>query len=244
MAVVYEIKNKITGKKYIGKAINVERRWWEHLNNARRGKHHPLYDAISKYGQESFEFSILEEVSLELIDQREVELIKEHNTLHPNGYNLAIGGTGGNTRKGMSLEQQEAYNKKLKKTAKENIRNGVGIAAKSVKGKHITETCPEIAQKWKKNYEKGQQAKSIRYANGNFTDREKAGYRKLSTLRQGGNNPRAAKIQCVETGEVFNSMSEAVKYYGLASRMSIQTSIKTKRPSKNPQIKNLTFQYA
>lgn len=243
MAVIYKIEHRQTARKYVGKAINVERRWWEHLNNVKKGKQHPLYDAIRKYGQDAFIFEILEEVPEQDLNRREIELIQELKTVYPAGYNLAEGGEGGNTKKGMTREQKLEFSKKISKAAKQNVVQGVGICAKSVKGKHITETCPEIAEKWKVNYVKGQERKAERYVKGDFTLAEIQGYRKLSVIRKGANNPRAAKIECMETGDVFGSMSEAVQYYKLNSRTPIQTTIKTGKPSATEAIQGLTFKY-
>lgn len=243
MAVIYKIEHIETKKKYIGKAINAERRWREHLNNVKKGKQHPLYNAIRKHGQNAFNFKILETVSEQELNQREIELIQEYNTMYPTGYNLAEGGTGGNTKKGMTEEQKVVYKTTQSENAKQRIKLGIGITAKSKKGVHITEICPEIAEKWKINYSKGQKQKSKRRLEGNFTQSELEGYKKLSELRKGGNNPRAAKIICIQTGRIFNSMSEAMQYYNLKSRTSIQTTIKTNKPSNAEAIKGLTFKY-
>lgn len=243
MAVIYKIEHIATRRTYIGKAQNVDRRWWEHLNNVRKGKKHPLYDAIRKYGVDAFNFEVIDTVAEQEVNQREIELIKENNTMYPAGYNLAEGGTGGNTRQGMTEDQKIQYSAQQSKSAKQRVAQGIGISAKSVKGKHITETCPEIAEKWKANYIKGQNQKSKRYAEGNFTSAEIEGYKKLSTIRKGGNNPRAAKIVCVETREVFGSMSEAMQHYKLNSRTPIQTTIRTGKISSNKLIEGLSFQY-
>lgn len=243
MAVIYKIEHRQSARKYIGKATNVERRWQEHLRNVEKNKQHPLYDAIRKYGKDAFRFEVVEEVLEEELNRREIELIQEYNTLYPSGYNLAEGGSGGNTRKGMTEKQKIGYSVKQSKAAKQKVSLGIGIAAKSVKGKHITEVCPEIAEKWEINYKKGQQSRTERYKRGIYTEQELEGYKKLSQLKRGGNNPRAAKIECIETGNVFSSMSEAVSFYGLKSRTPIQTTIKTGKPSTTKAIRGLTFKY-
>lgn len=37
---VYAITNTATGKRYIGSAVNIKKRWREHLHNLRKNKHH------------------------------------------------------------------------------------------------------------------------------------------------------------------------------------------------------------
>lgn len=59
------IRNVQTGRYYIGSAKNIEKRWGVHLCQLRHGKHHSrkLQRAWNKYGESSFIFSIVEEVS-------------------------------------------------------------------------------------------------------------------------------------------------------------------------------------
>ena len=59
---IYMILNKVNGKIYIGKAIDIERmRWEQHKRRLRDNKHDNkhLQNAWNKYGEINFEFSIL-----------------------------------------------------------------------------------------------------------------------------------------------------------------------------------------
>lgn len=88
---IYIITNKINGKQYIGQTIHPDKRWWEHCRRAiTKYDSYPIHLAISKYGKENFEFQVLEWTKE--YDRREDELIKEFNTIVPNGYNLITGG--------------------------------------------------------------------------------------------------------------------------------------------------------
>ena len=51
-----------------------------------------LYNAMGEYGIENFKMSIIEKVSEDQLDEREIHWIKELNTMHPNGYNNQSGG--------------------------------------------------------------------------------------------------------------------------------------------------------
>lgn len=107
--IIYLIRNKITGSKYIGQTIQSLRvRWNDHVRNA-FGKVYrtPLYAAIRKRGIDSFTIECLEtvyendEISLaNKLNEREIYFIKIHNTFISNnpetGYNLTTGG--GNCR--------------------------------------------------------------------------------------------------------------------------------------------------
>lgn len=71
---IYEIRNKITGHCYIGSSIDVRNRRYRHVYALRRGEHHSpvLQNAWNKYGEDSFEFLLIEEVpDRSLLIQRE-----------------------------------------------------------------------------------------------------------------------------------------------------------------------------
>ena len=89
---IYQIRNIINNKMYIGQSINIRRRWWEHKTRVYETDEKynlPIYNAMRKYGIDNFEFTIIEECSKELLNEREAYYIKERNTLVPNGYNLS-----------------------------------------------------------------------------------------------------------------------------------------------------------
>jgi group I intron endonuclease len=64
VAGIYAITCLPTGKRYIGSAINIRKRWNQHRLALRKGKHHSRYlqRAWSKYGEGQFKFSVLEYV--------------------------------------------------------------------------------------------------------------------------------------------------------------------------------------
>jgi len=64
---IYKIENLINGKCYVGQSVNIKARWTEHRIDA-KGKSkklykYPLYQAIRKYGLDSFDFSVVELVA-------------------------------------------------------------------------------------------------------------------------------------------------------------------------------------
>lgn len=65
---IYQIKNLINGKCYVGQSVDVESRWTDHeytVNNKKLlAYHYPLYRAMRKYGRNNFYFSVLEEVEM------------------------------------------------------------------------------------------------------------------------------------------------------------------------------------
>lgn len=92
---IYLITNKLNGKKYVGQSINVNKRWKEHISIAinPKSKKYAIHNAIAKYGSDNFSWEILYYCSsLNESNALETKLIKQHNCLHPFGYNLNEGG--------------------------------------------------------------------------------------------------------------------------------------------------------
>jgi len=84
---IYQIKNQISGKHYIGSAINIQERWKQHLRSLRRGCHHNqhLQRAFDRYGKAIFVFSILEAIEPQTLLVREQYFV---DMLNPE-YNIA-----------------------------------------------------------------------------------------------------------------------------------------------------------
>ena len=90
---IYKITNKINGHSYVGLSTHLEDRWKYHQDpyNWNRENKKTLYQAIVKYGIENFEFSVIEECSVEELGEKEIYYIDYFDTYH-NGYNMTKGG--------------------------------------------------------------------------------------------------------------------------------------------------------
>lgn len=84
---IYKITNKTNGKVYIGQSQNCEKRISEH----KRKKKLTIDDWINLLGSDAFTYEILEECSLEELDNKEKEYIKKYNSIEE-GYNIQEGG--------------------------------------------------------------------------------------------------------------------------------------------------------
>ena len=92
---IYKIENLINHKKYIGQSINIEKRWKAEKNSAFNEKSnaydYPISRAFRKYGLENFSFEVIEECSLEELNEREKYWISKFNSFFK-GYNQTLGG--------------------------------------------------------------------------------------------------------------------------------------------------------
>jgi len=88
---VYCILNRVNMKSYIGSASNFISRWNGHLHDLRKNKHGNIHlqRAWNKYGEESFEFymvDVCEKESLIKLEQNYINLFKCSDKNH--GYNI------------------------------------------------------------------------------------------------------------------------------------------------------------
>jgi len=100
---IYKITNIINNKIYIGQSIHIEKRFQEHINEAKNGRSNMLlHKAIRKYGSENFRFEILEECTEADLDAKECYYIDKLNSRNRElGYNLLEGGNKGPAAKGV-----------------------------------------------------------------------------------------------------------------------------------------------
>jgi group I intron endonuclease len=94
--IIYKAENLINHKVYVGKTVNtLEHRRWGHFNAARKGFKTIFYNAIRKYGEDNFKFSVLDSCeSTKDLNEREKYFIKTLDSMTPNGYNMTKGGDG------------------------------------------------------------------------------------------------------------------------------------------------------
>lgn len=109
---IYKTTNKVNGKIYVGKDVT---HGAEYL-----GSGVLLRKAIKKYGKENFEKTIIEECfSVEDLNAREVFWIKSLNSTDKKiGYNIAFGGTGGDTTTNLSDEKKKEKAQKFSESMK------------------------------------------------------------------------------------------------------------------------------
>lgn len=70
---IYRIINKVNDKMYIGSSYNLEKRLASHISMLINNKHHSIHlqNAYNKYGDDNFDFEVLEECEREFLLDRE-----------------------------------------------------------------------------------------------------------------------------------------------------------------------------
>lgn len=85
---IYQIRNLVNGKRYIGSAVCFAKRWRQHRCELGKGRHNPkLQNAWRKHGQQAFIFEIIEVV----LDKGQLIEREQHylSSLNPE-YNVAV----------------------------------------------------------------------------------------------------------------------------------------------------------
>ena len=245
---IYLITNIINDLKYVGQSIDIYNRWQQHKNASTNQKEQSkLYQAIREYGIENFNFQILEECSKEQLNEREIYWIQYYDSFN-NGYNMTHGGQGAN---GWKFNPEEIYQlwdegytcqdiqkeigcsqqlisdrlKNYKNYNKTNaslrnfIKNNQTVYRYSLAGEYIDSfPCASVA------------AKTLGHNSGdNILDcihkKIKSAYGYQWTKEKINSLPpvlsQKKMIQCIETGEIFNSTRAAAEAYCLRSHTNI-----------------------
>lgn len=104
---IYQIINKVDGRRYVGQTINLEKRKQTHFSKLRKNQHPNklLQDAWNEWGEENFSF-IYEEVDIKdnnTLNEAEINTISKYNS-YLDGYNRTPGGQGGIIKRKLTYE--------------------------------------------------------------------------------------------------------------------------------------------
>ena len=195
MYTVYQHKNKINGKIYIGiTSQKSEDRWGSQGCNYKSSPH--FYSAIQKYGWNNFEHNILfTGLTKEQACLKEQELIKEHDLMNRAfGYNSTSGGD--------IFVMNEETKQKISQAMMGN-QNALGHPCSEEKKKKIRD-----AQKGRKFTEEHKQKLSEAAKNRHVPCSEK----KKQTLKE---KSHKKPVYCEELNKVFESVQECGRQLGI-----------------------------
>lgn len=162
MSVIYSILNKKNGKIYVGQTRNSPKdRFSKHkfeLNTHTHPNNH-LQNAWDKYGEDSFEFNILENCSTSSLNSNEIFWIDYFNSTDPEkGYNLHGGGNvnftvSDETRKKLSDinkgKNHWNYGRHHSSETREKISESMKLVENPM---HNDETCKKMSESRIKKY--------------------------------------------------------------------------------------------
>lgn len=102
MCGIYKIENLINGKIYIGKSIDIQKRFRSHINDSfnenKSSYEHLIHKAIRKYGVDNFSFDVIEQCDDNILNEREIYWISFYGCCvldgNDKGYNMTRGGDG------------------------------------------------------------------------------------------------------------------------------------------------------
>lgn len=166
---IYKITNLVNGKVYIGQATqNFQKRYWLHRWKLRKNIHDNIHlqNAWNKYGEDNFEFSVVEVIDKCLIDEREQHWIKHYKSIDK-CYSIQDGGQPERlvdfvTPEGRKIVGEKNRQRMLGSKASEETKQKMSEARK---GKYVkTKTqklTPELAKKIKERLVEGYTPKEI-----------------------------------------------------------------------------------
>lgn len=176
---IYKITNKINGKSYIGQSNNITRRFKEHCYRDKL----IIDQAIKKYGENNFNFEILEECTIEQLNEKEEYWIKFFQT-NINGYNFSTGGNqqseGENNGRSILKEDdiifiRTAYNEhKKRKDIYEFFKDKIAFStfASIWDGSSWSHIMPEVLTEENKKYFSKEATNGEKSSQAKFTDEE------------------------------------------------------------------------
>jgi group I intron endonuclease len=120
---IYKITNP-KGKIYIGQSVNIEKRWYVYKNKINLNSKSigiKLFRSLNKYTSDEHIFEIIEEISIEQLNEREIFWINHYNSINK-GLNIKEGGSRGkHNLKTIEIIRSKAIGRKLSKETKEKI---------------------------------------------------------------------------------------------------------------------------
>jgi len=154
---IYKITSP-SNKIYIGQSVNLETRFKKYKNlNCKRQI--PLYNSFMKYGYKNHVFEIIEECSIEQLNEREVYWGLYYDVLGKEGLNCRLGGANGLCSE--KTKQKIGQGNKNKIMSKET-RNNISKSLKNRPNTWVTkEIGNKISQGLKKHYENSENREKL-----------------------------------------------------------------------------------
>ena len=188
---IYELVNKINGKKYIGQTCQKPNYRWGHGNGYKNNEH--LTSSIELYGWENFEHNILyENLSAEEADEIEIKLIAKYDLQNrEKGYNI----DGGGTRANRIISEET------------KLKQSISAQNRPIVTEETKQKLSDIGKGLKRTEETKQ-----KLSNSSLQREEEK--RKLGIKKE-------RPVKCINTQQIFKSCREAADWCGLVGTSGI-----------------------
>jgi group I intron endonuclease len=123
---IYYIQNKITNQLYIGQSKTLRFRKNRHFSKLRNNKHYNehLQCSFNKYGEENFDYGIIQYCSESELDELEIAYINLFNVKR-HGFNMCDGGYSGGWKKEYAHINLSSFNRRGERMFKLTYNNQI-----------------------------------------------------------------------------------------------------------------------
>jgi group I intron endonuclease len=205
---IYAITNSVNGKVYIGSAVDIRRRWSQHLHKLRRGNHdNPhLQASWTAYGSDAFLFERIELVQPEQLIEAETRWILHFESQDPEkGYNFKQPLTGSHGRRKTEAQRRLVS---LSLTGRKQSQETKDKRAESHRGrKNSPETIEKMCESQKRAWTKQQGRHQFREA------QLRAVARSFKITDPQGQTQVVVNLKewCRLNGFIYNSVQSAIR---------------------------------
>jgi len=163
---IYEIRNSINNKKYIGSACRIDHRWHNHKSLLKKNAHHSRYlqNSWNKYGENVFIFRVLlfcDKQNNIFYEQICIDKFRPEYNINPTAESSLGSKASEETKKKMSIARRnrppcsEETRKKMSETLKKQLaenpdRPRFRLGSKSRLGQHPNEETRKKMSSWQK----------------------------------------------------------------------------------------------
>lgn len=218
---LYKVTNKVNGKCYIGYTCDFKRRIGQHRRM--NGNLKLFYSDISLFGVDNFSFEWIASCrNKEDAKKGEIELIKQWNSRHPNGYNITPGGD-------YSISHSKETISKIIKANKEYLKNNIH----PMKGRrHSSESKLKMSKSAKLRSDRPKGKNHWNYGK-IIPDNVKC---KMGLKR--GKNSNARRVVDLKLNKVFDCIQDACDFYNVSHSIISMICSGKRKPTKR-----LNFKY-
>lgn len=209
---LYILTCNANGKQYVGITTRtVMERFKEHVASAnKRRKNGAIHSAIRKYGPDEFDVRhVASTWSIEALEEIEKIIIKQENTLSPNGYNLTNGGRFGKLHQA-ALDRASSRLSGIR--PHENTINGVIASWTDPERRAARVAAIKASMTPEVRAQQGMSQRGVKKSDSHVKSLRKA---------------RARSVECMDNGMVFEAITDAVAWIGRGHHSKIIKSCKS-----------------